>query len=123
MSPISPERWPNLEFTERGLTRLHEVLYFCDQTDEHPQVLAELLDRMKYLNDFGGSVSDIDARRKFRVQLGWDFAPLSFSLCWQRLDSSSDEYVYAFNGGLIWHGGSNDPLCISLTPQLWGIHT
>ena len=33
------------------------------------------------------------------------------------------EYVYAWPGGLIWHGGSNDPLCVTLSNDLWGVHT
>ena len=120
--------WPNLEFTEAGAERLAEVLAFLDELErqEHPvaeQARSEFNERMSYLDGFGGPVSEEDARRRFRVTLGRDWAPLSFSLTWRRLVAASDEYVYAFNGGLIYHGGSNDPLAVTLTPCVYGIHT
>lgn len=76
-----------------------------------------------YLDDYGGAVNDGDHRRRFRVTLGRDWAPLSFTVTWEALDPATGVYRLAFDGALIWHGGPNNPLCVSLTPQLWGIHT
>lgn len=108
--------------------RVAEVLAFLDELErrQHPlaeRARSEFTERMSYLDSFGGAVSEDDARRRFRVTLGRDWAPLSFSLTWRRLVAAPDEYVYAFNGGLIYHGRSIDPLAVSLTPVLFGIHS
>jgi hypothetical protein len=59
--------------------------------------------------------------KRFKVELSWDFAVNSFSVVW--LKPKDGEWVYGWNGGFIWHGGSNDPMTITLTPQWFGIHT
>jgi hypothetical protein len=122
---MTPE---HLQFTAQGEERLAEVRAFLDSLDEHEHPLAEAArrefeEKLSYLDTFGGDVSDEDARRRFRVVLGRDFAPLSFTIAWYRLDPATGEHVYAFNGGLIYHGGSNDPLAVTLTPCIFGIHT
>jgi len=118
----------HLRFTDGGRERLHEVLAFLDELDrsEHPiarQARSEFEERLRYLDEFGGAVSDDDPRRRFSVTLGRDWAPMSFAVSWARLDRQTGEYLHSFAGGLIWHGGGNDPLCVSLTPTLWGVHT
>ncbi len=125
---LSADRWPHLHFTPGGLEQLALVQAFLDKLDsdrhEHAAACrAELLDRLYYLDHFGGEVSDADPRRCFRVHLGRDWAPLSFTLVWERLNRATGEYVYGWNGGLIYHGGNNDPLCVTLSPKIWGIHT
>lgn len=118
----------HLKFTEGGAERLAEVRAFLDRLDEqgHPEAIAVQTDferQLGYLDEFGGAVSNEDPRRRFEVTLGRDWAPLSFAVTWARLDTRTGEYVYAFNGGLIWHGGANDPLCVNLSASLWGVHT
>ena len=116
----------NLLFTAAGKERLAEIHAFLDKLNssasEHAAAIQqEFFQRLAYLDDFGGT-SD-DGTRPYRVTLGRDFADLSFTLVWERWNPSTETYEYAFNGGLIWHGGPNDPLTVSLTPQWWGIHT
>lgn len=125
--PICPSRWPTLAFTECGLRRLEEVREYLDELDarKHPNAAAirdEFLRRMDYLASYGGEVGDGDRRRRFRVRLSRDWAPGSFGLLWEALEPTSGLYRYAFEGGLIFHGGG-DPLCVSLTPQFYGIHS
>ena len=121
--------WPDLSFTAQGLARYAEVLKFLRELEaEKHEFAAEIvqcfIERLDYLNGYGGSLSDEDPRPRFRVELGHDWAPLSFSLSWLRYDPKApDSYAYAWCGGLTWHGGGNDPLTISLTPQWFGIHT
>jgi hypothetical protein len=116
---MTDSRWPNLRFSESGLERLKEV----EETNLPAGQLVVFYEKLAYLDGYGGPVSDEDPRRRFRVHLHSDWAPLSFSLVWERLSRSTGEYVYGWNGGFIYHAGSNDPLCVSLTPQIWGIHT
>ena len=113
------KRWPNLIWTDSGRERFHEVHELVPNVETW-EAFVNLLD---YLNEYGGPVSEEDQRRRFRITIAKDFAYLSFSLWWDRLDTKTGEYVGGFNGGLIYHGGNNDPLCVSIIPQIWGIHT
>lgn len=122
------ENWPNLCFTKAGEQRLFEVFGFLRGLRQAghelaEEIRAEFYDRMAFLNDFGGTVSDQDDRRRFQITLGRDFAAMSLTITWEALDAKVDDYRFSFRGGLIWHGGSNDPLSVSVTPQWWGIHT
>ena len=62
------------------------------------------------------------------VELGYDFAPLSFSLLWLRKNKSG-EYVPWFNGGLIFHPGAagvDQSFSVELVGSdkpHWSIHT
>ncbi len=128
MSTTCAQPWASISFSDSGRDRLDEVMAFLDDLEqqEHPlaaMARAEFTERMNYLNDFGGAVSDVDDRRRFRVTLLADWAPLSFGITWYRLNRETGEYLFAFRGGLIFHGGSNDPLCVSVTPCIFGIHT
>ena len=112
--------------TDAAKERLAEVRAFLDKLDasgsEHAAAIRKEFDqRLGYLDAFGGTRED--GRRLFRVTLGRDWAPYSFSILWEQWSEKSQSYEYAFNGGLIWHGGSNDPLTVTLTPQWWGILT
>jgi len=116
----------NIIITDAGQERLAEVRAFLDRlkasdSEQAAAIRNEFDQRLAYLDDFGGSTED--GMRLFRVTLGRDWAPLSFSVLWERWSEKSRSYEYAFNGGLIWHGGTNDPLTVTLTPQWWGIHT
>ncbi len=118
----------HVQFTDSGKERFQEVTSFLEELNDQSQPVArqareELAKQLGYLDDYGGPVSDDDPRRRFKVVLGRDWSPLSFTIIWYRLDFQTGEYVYAFQGGLIWHGGANDPLCVSVTPCLFGIHT
>jgi len=125
---LPPSTWSNLVFTEAGQGRLAEIVRFLQGLYDQGQpraaeVEAEFRDRMQYLDEFGGQVSEQDPRRRFRVTLGRDWAPMSFTITWAQWTPSIEDYAFSMSGALIWHGGSNDPLCVSLTPQLWGIHS
>ena len=120
---------PNLMFTEQGIARLDDVMTFLQKLDEADHPLAkrareQFLDRLRYLNEYGGPVSADDPLRRYRVTLGWDWAALSFSVTWSSLNRMTGEYAGMLQGGLIWHGGPNDPFVVNLDPNaLWGIHT
>ncbi len=127
-APLTPCRWPHLDFTDGGQNRFDEVVAFLDTLDaeDHPlhgEIAEDLVKKLDYLDAYGGSVSEADDRSWYRVQLGRDWAAHSFSLTWKRLDVVTGTYRYAFNGGLIWHGGPGDPLSVTVTPQWFGIHT
>jgi len=126
--PLVPQRWPHIRFTEHGQHRFAEVVSFLHalETEKHPlgeEIVNDFISRLDYLDSFGGQVSDTDDRHRYRVTLGRDWAPHSFSIVWEMLDLQAGTYDYAFQGGLIWHGGPGDPLCVTLTPQWFGIHT
>ncbi len=108
----------NLQFTKQGQARLEEVRAFLSalpETGQSGEIKKEFNQTLAYLNRYGGD--------RYKVSLHADRAPLSFALVWSRLNQETGEYEYSFRGGLIWHGGSNDPLTVSVSPQWWGIHT
>ncbi len=126
--PVMPENWPNITFDDTARVQLTNVRQFFDalDTQRHPkaaEIRAEFESRMDYLDGYGGTVSETDARRRFKVTLYGDWADLSFSVSWRYLDQKTGEYVSWMSGGFVWHGGQNDPLCVTLVPQWWGIHT
>jgi hypothetical protein len=129
MEDIKEERWPNIQFTESGKAQLDRVREFLTKLEEAKhekadEITKEFIVRMGYLNDYGGQVAEADARRRFKITLSKDWADLSFSITWQTLNLPIGEYGYpSWNGGLIWHGGPNEPFCVSITPQWWGVHS
>ena len=64
-----------------------------------------------------------------KVQLGYDMAPMSFSLTFNKLDRATSEYTYWFYGGLIFHPGTtgvDESLSVELDASdkpHWSIHT
>lgn len=118
----------HLILTEAGRTRLDEVLVFLEALDTKGHALAakartQLTERLLYLDGYGGTVSETDPRRRFRVTLGRDLYPLSFTVTWHMLRPDSGEHVYSMNGGLLWHGhGDPGAVCIE-ADLLWAIHT
>jgi hypothetical protein len=114
-------------FTEAGKERHEEVREFIAKLQEANPETAQSVkedweERFRYLDGFGGKTDD--GRDRFHVSLHRDWADLSFSVVWRKLNLQTGEYDYAFNGGLIWHGGPNDPMCVQIgTPTWWGIHT
>lgn len=125
-------RWPNLKFTEFGAERLKEVDAFLERLPETHPARVQFKERMDYLNEYGGCVQgpcptcgqphEFKDRRRFKIHLGKDWAPYSFSLVWSRRNEDGT-FGYGWNGGLIWHGGENDPLTVNVSGDLWGIHT
>lgn len=121
ISTMTPASWPDLEFTDTGAERLQEVKHFLLEElplmdGATPEVVEairkEFLERMDYLNGYGDD--------RYRVSLGRDWAPYSFSLAWMRKVEGA--YRFAFNGGLIFHG-AGETFTVSLTRQWWGVHT
>lgn len=108
--------WPNLTFTEKGAARLEEVESFLVSLgDKGESAKTQFQDRLRYLNEYGRNP---DGSGRFDITLGSDWAPLSFSVSWYFADGR-----HFCSGALIWHGGSNDPLSVTLTDDLWAIHT
>lgn len=127
MEDIKEERWPNIQFTESGKAQFARVKEFFTKLDEAKhakadEITKEFIARMDYLNEYGGQVSETDARRRFQITLSKDWADLSFNITWSLRDAEG-LYKFFCNGGLIWHGGPNDPLSISLTPCWFSINT
>jgi hypothetical protein len=132
-------RYPNLSFSESGLTRLAMTVGWL-LGHEDREALAEYLDeRLRYLDEFGGKTEDGKFAR-FRVVLGDDRLPGSFTLAWHAKVSDPEGtrrelnvehgtetamYKYAWNGGLILHGGGNETFTVRLGSDNnpWGIHT
>jgi Domain of unknown function (DUF4120) len=90
---------------------------------------AKLEERLDYLRKF----ADHEEKGLCKVELKKDFAPASFSVAWFKKTESGD-YVYWFNGGLIFHGDQSgwddtgtyvDPLSVVVgtDDNPWGIHT
>ncbi len=121
--------YPHLVFTDAGRERLDEVFAFLDraEAERHPraeQARADLERQLRYLNDFGGTISKTDTRRRFRITIGRDFALLSFTITWESYSRATDDYAFTMQGALIWHGGTNDPLSVCLDRDaLWAVHT
>lgn len=119
----------HLQFTDAGLRRLEEVLAFLSDLDASRDARAlraqrEFEGRLAYLDEYGGTVSPTDARRRYLVTLGADWSPRCFTVSWRAIRPETGEYMFAMTGGLIWHGGPHDPMVVSLDPaMLWGIHT
>lgn len=81
-------------------------------------LLHKLLQQLQYLNCYGNKnnrfneeVSN-DGREcdTTRVELGYDFAEMSFSILWKRM-SKSGEWEAWMNGGLIFHEASENWSC------------
>jgi hypothetical protein len=72
------------------------------------ELAHELLDRLQYLHNYGGL--NEDGRSEWEVELGRDFAQLSFSVVWKK----NGEFM--MNGGLIFHGTSQEG-------NHWSVHT
>lgn len=86
-------------------------------------LIKNLEDKLTYLADYGGGT-------KTRCRLFPDFAPLSFDFTMDKLNDEGD-WVYWFNGGLIFHGnhdghgsGSEPTFAVTIEPITgWSIHT
>ena len=118
--------FPEIVFDNTAMQHLEDISEFIRNVSDievRCNIIEELYERLEYLNGYGGSVSDDDARRRFKVWLFHDWADLSFGIVWESLNKETNTYRHSMQGGLIWHGGSNDPLTVSLTKQYWGIHT
>jgi len=134
-------RYPNLHFTESGYTRLAMTVgWLLGREDE--ETLAQYLDeRLTYLNGYGAEEGKAP---RYRVSLGDDRMPGSFTLAWfnrtDKVEGSRMEmnierwenneyktvlYSYAWNGGLILHGGGNETFTVRVGDDSnpWGIHT
>lgn len=86
-------------------------------------LMPELQKQLDYLGSYGCHIIPNNTR----CDLGYDFAPMSFSFLMYVLDGK--EYKPWFNGGLIFHPGVTGPdqslsceLVGSDTPH-WSVHT
>ena len=129
MNALTTPILANLKFTEEGRKRLDEVLAFLDEIEARGVPYAarsrtELVERLLYLDGYGGTVSETDPRRGFEVTIGRDMYPMSFTITWRAFDRATGGYSFCMNGGLVWHGGPGQQgsVCIDGT-VLWGIHT
>lgn len=101
-----------------------QVMQFAETTNQ----LESLKNKLDYLSNYACSDEEPD---KTKCLLGKDFAPYSFSFAMQRKDKETGEYVYWFNGGMIYFGanesGAGDPqftVRIGDTSKSgWSIHT
>lgn len=123
---FTTSQWPNVHFYMRQKDQLLKRIQECL---DHEKTLPEGVDttfsnRMTYLNEYGGD-AEVNGRkmgRRYRITLGIDWAPMSFTVNWEARDAEG-KYNYAFCGGLVCHCSGTDPLAVSLTAQAWGIHT
>ena len=118
--------FPEIVFDDTAMQHLEDISEFIrgvSDIEVRCKIIEELYGRLERLSGYGGTVSDEDNRKRYKVQLFHDWADLSFSIVWKYLDKETNTYSHSMQGGLIWHGGSNDPLAVSLTNQYWGIHT
>lgn len=103
--------YPGLRFTPDG--HAHYLKVVSDLTPDH---LVELQKQLTYLSGYGGD--------RFQVHLHPEmFSKWSFSLAWMRPDKTTGEWHYAWNGGLVYHCAGEPFASVSLTPQVWGVHT
>jgi hypothetical protein len=89
----------------------------------------ELNNQLLYLHLYG---CDWDDPGQIRVSLAKDFAPMSFSVVWERRQSDGS-YKYMLNGGLVFHGphdnggdGGMPTLSVEINPNVkphWSVHT
>jgi|TARA_Y100000310_G_scaffold40434_1_gene37974 hypothetical protein len=118
--------FPEIVFDDTAMQHLEDISEFIRNVSDievRCKIIEELYERLEYLNGYGGAVSDDDARRRFKVWLFHDLADMSFGISWQKLNKETNTYSAYMGGGLIWHGGPNDPLTVPLVKQYWGIHT
>ena len=79
------------------------------QTAQKRGILHRLQHKLEYLRHYGCSDDDPD---RCMVDVGWDFAPMSFSLMWY-FRTEEGNYKHWFSGGLIFYEKDQD----------WGVHT
>jgi hypothetical protein len=136
-------RYPNLAFSETGLTRFALTIGWMLGRDDREALAQHLDERLTLLNEYGGRTEDGKFPR-FRVLLGDDRLPGSFALGWYVKVAEPEgtrrelniemwgehgtevaTYKYAWNGGLILHGGGNETFTVRLGDDSnpWGIHT
>ena len=95
---------------------------------------SQFAKQLNYLRTYAESPEG--GRPKVRVTLGWDFAPHSFSILWERWEKDSSGATRPgwrrwFNGGLIFHGphdrggdGGAPTFSVNLSPHVgWSVHT
>lgn len=96
---------------------------------EKKGLLEQFEEQVAYLRKY----ADPEEKGLMKVLLGYDFAPASFSLVWQRR-TEKGEYEFFMNGALIYHadqqgwhqeeGKHVDPLAIVVGEEKpWMIHT
>lgn len=111
-------KYSDIEWHDSSFSKLEEVARRWNGLPEEAQ--KQFHSRLQYLSDYGCA----DGRRRFTVVLMSDWAEMSFLILWFKNNiHGTRSSKYFMNGRLIWHGGPGDPLCVSITPQYWGIHT
>lgn len=86
--------------------------------DEDPEYVKWITEGIEKHN-----AGPTDLRPNYQVRLSADWAPHSFGIDWYKINLESGDYRYTFSGGLVYHGGGNETLTVSLVSQTWGIHT
>ncbi len=91
-----------------------------------------LMDDLQKQLDYLATYANHGGYGEVRCNLGWDFAPLSFSFTMQtRKKDTTQEWKHWFSGGLIFHSGKSwsggapafsVELCPSDKPH-WSVHT
>ena len=96
----------------------------CEEAEKRG-IRHKLQEKLDYLSTYACPEED---DTQTRCNLGYDFAPLSFSFLMFRKDENG-AYKPWFNGGLAFHPGSTEPdrsfsveLCGSSEPH-WSVHT
>lgn len=117
--------------TSRCQEHFDEVEAFALKNDRHEQLMG----RLAYLCQGDREEDDMcywgRPMRDFRLTLFRDFAPYSFEFLLECQPKDSEDWVRAFNGGIIFHGphdnggdGGAPTFSVNLTPQDgWSIHT
>lgn len=129
--PLVPGSWPTLVFDEGAQEVLRKIDEFFIERESDPRLPAwrkSLEENLDYLAKYG---RDENGASRFQVRLGRDWAQFSFSLYWaiardnQPTQHTGQDWFDkpGWPGGLIWHGGPNDPLTVSIKPDWWQVHT
>jgi len=102
------------------MIEISNVDYFSDVVVEATKrgLLHKLLRQLNYLNcygtkrnAYGEDVSNNGGEDdSMRVELGYDFAQMSFGIAWKKLDKDGKWQVWMV-GGLIFHESSQDWSC------------
>lgn len=114
--------FPKLIVTPSGLDQLKSVVKVLETNesiqkdpDIGKQIERQLIDKLTYLNDYGGE--------RFRVQIARDFGYLCFGLVWQIKDG--DSFRHFCDGGLQFDGARQPYGSVNIAPtgDWWSIHT
>ena len=116
---LSPSEWSGILFQEAAVKRLQEWQTFLETQEDiaYAQAAEQAIRKqLNYLNNYGGK--DEEGNRRYEIVLGYDFAPLSFSVMFKATSCGCDMY-----GGLIWYGVKPEEWRRDPRQNLMGVHT